>query len=749
MILWGGGAKMYKHPRNMNILRKISNLRGSKPDGRFISGLLNEHSDPFTVREGKFKFGQLKNSTYYSDWMEHSFLSNTDQKEVVGRTFNFDKLFYIKIFVLLSLLVIGLRSVWLQVVRGGYYYSLAEGNRLRVEIIEPKRGIVYDRNLKPLVRNTANFVLYLIPIDLPKNELDRDIIIRRVADILDGKESNNNGAVTVLPTKSEQIGNLSLISDSPSFFKIKNLLEKVKIGSLESYQPLFVMDNIAYDKAMILSLELNNLPGVFLSNKIRREYLFPVLDEQKGTKALSLSHLLGYTGKISESELANASSDYSLIDYIGKSGLEYSWEKDLKGINGHKNIEVDALGRQKKIVNQVPAQDGFNLKLAIDTDLQRQVELVADTYLKKLGLNRASIIIMNPQNGEILSLVSLPSYDSNLFAKGISQDDYNNFLNDPNRPLFNRAISGEFPSGSTFKLVVSSAALQEKVINETTSFLSTGGLRVGEWFFPDWKAGGHGATNVRKALAESVNTFFYYIGGGYQDFVGLGVDRLAKYAKLFGMGVKSGIDLPNEASGFVPTADWKKATKGESWYIGDTYHFAIGQGDVLVTPLQVANFTATVANGGKLMEPHLVSALLDSNNNVISEIAPKIIREGFIDSYNNQIVREGMRQTVLAGSARSLQVLPVTSAGKTGTAQWSSKKANHAWFTGFAPYENPQVVITILVEEGKEGSTVAVPMARDILKWYFGGRKTDVIPIVPVPVTASTTASSTEDVYLD
>jgi len=740
---------MYKHPSNMNILKKISNLRGSKSDGRFISGLLNEHSDPFIVREGKFKFGQLKNSTYYSDWTEHSFLSNTEQKEVVGRTFNFDKLFYIKIFVLLSLLVIGIRSAWLQVVRGGYYYSLAEGNRLRVEIIEPKRGIVYDRNLKPLVRNTANFVLYLIPIDLPKNELDRDIIIRRVADILDGKELNDNGTVTVLPTKSEQIGNLSLISDSPSFFKIKNLLEKVKIGSLESYQPLFVMDNIAYDKAMILSLELNNLPGVFLSNKIRREYLFPVLDEQKGTKALSLSHLLGYTGKISESELAKASSDYSLIDYIGKSGLEYSWEKELKGINGYKNIEVDALGRQKKIVNQVPAQDGFNLKLAIDTDLQRQVELVADTYLKKLGLHRASIIIMNPQNGEILSLVSLPSYDSNLFAKGISQDDYNNFLNDPNRPLFNRAISGEFPSGSTFKLVVSSAALQEKIINETTSFLSTGGLRVGEWFFPDWKAGGHGVTNVKKALADSVNTFFYYIGGGYQDFVGLGVDRLAKYAKLFGMGVKSGIDLPNEASGFVPTADWKKATKGESWYIGDTYHFAIGQGDVLVTPLQVANFTATVANGGKLLEPHLVSALLDSNNNVISEIAPKVIREGFIDSYNNQIVREGMRQTVLTGSARSLQVLPVTSAGKTGTAQWSSKKANHAWFTGFAPYENPQVVITILVEEGTEGSTVAVPMARDILKWYFGGRKTDAIPIVPIPITASTTASSTENVYLD
>jgi penicillin-binding protein 2 len=735
----------------MNIFRKIANLSRSKPEGRFISGLLNEHSDPFTVREGKFKFGQLKDSAYYSDWTEHSFLSNTGQKEVVGRTFNFDKLFYIKIFVLLSLLTIGGRSLWLQVIRGDYYYSLAEGNRLRVEVVEPKRGIIYDSNLKPFVRNTANFVLYLRPIDLPKNELDRDVVIRRVADILDSKAADSNSIKT--EPNEEQIGNLSLISDSPSFFKIKNLLEKVKIGSLESYQPLFIMDNIEYDKAMVLSLELNSLPGVFLSNKIRREYLFPDLDAQKGTKALSLSHILGYTGKISESELSKASSEYSLIDYIGKSGLEYYWEKELKGINGHKNIEVDALGRQKKIVNQIPAQDGFNLKLSIDSDLQRQVEIVADAYFKKLNLKRASIIIMNPQNGEILSLVSLPAYDSNFFAKGISQDDYSRFLNDPDRPLFNRAISGEFPSGSTFKLVVASAALQEKVISETTSFLSTGGIRIGEWFFPDWKAGGHGQTNVRKAIAESVNTFFYYVGGGYQDFVGLGVDRLVKYSKLFGLGTKTGIDLPGEASGFVPTKEWKKATKKESWYIGDTYHFAIGQGDVLVTPLQVANFTAAVANGGKLLEPHLVSAILDSNNNKVSDVAPKVVRENFIDAYNNQVVREGMRQTVLAGSARSLQVLPVTSAGKTGTAQWSSKKANHAWFTGFAPYDNPQVVITIMVEEGKEGSTVAVPMARDILKWYFGGRNNDAIPLIPVvpntSTTASTTASSTEEIYLD
>lgn len=725
----------------MKNLGKTNNSVKSQKTGRFLSGLENEHSDPFIVREGKFSYGQLKDSSYYSDWTEHAFLSDAGHHEVVGRTFSFNKIFYIKAILVMIFIALVSRAAWLQLIKGDFYYSLAEGNRLRVEVLEPRRGIIYDRNLTSLVRNTANFVLYLRPIDLPKNELDRDKLIRKVASILDEGVSNLNSVPSEQVT--ENLGGLSLVSDTPSYFKIKSLLDHIVIGSLESYQPLFIVDNIDYDRAMVIDLELNNLPGVFLSNKIRREYIDPTLDNKTGEPALSLSHILGYTGKISDSELSKMSKDYSLIDYIGKSGLEKYWETQLKGINGRKNIEVDALGRQKKIVNEVPAQDGANLRLAIDSDLQRKTEEVVGTYLKKLNLHQASVVIMNPQTGEVLALLSLPAYDNNAFAKGISQEDYQKYINDPQQPLFNRSVSGEFPSGSTFKLVVSSAALQEKVINETASFVSTGGLRLGQWFFPDWKTGGHGVTNVKKALADSVNTFFYYIGGGYQDFVGLGVDRLAKYAKLFGMGVKSGVDLPNEATGFVPTADWKKTTKGESWYIGDTYHFAIGQGDVLVTPLQVANFTAAVANGGKLMEPHIVTGILDSNNNIVSEIQPKIVRENFIDPANINIVREGLRQTVLTGSARSMQSLPVDMAGKTGTAQWSTKKAPHAWFTGFAPYDNPQIVITVLVEEGKEGSTVAVPIAREIMQWYFGGRDNAIKLPPPTPPATST------EVFLD
>lgn len=691
---------------------------------RLIEALRDKASDPFAIKEGKFSFGQLKDSFYYTDWTEQSFLADSSHKEMVSRSFNFGKLKYFAAAAILGILILATRAAWLQVVKNNYYSLLAEDNRLFAEAIEPKRGIIYSRDLQPLVRNKANFVLYLRPIDLPKDELVRDNLLRQISQIISvdsapvNNSENNNHNISDLST-------LDVVTDNTLFYQLKESLAPIKLGWPESYQPLFIADNLEYDKAMLISLKLPNWPGVFLSNKIRREYLAPIVGADKTAadyavlSESSLSHILGYTGKIDDAELKELGSGYSMIDYIGKMGLEYSWEKELKGQAGRKNIEVDALGRQKKIINEVPAIDGTNLQLALDFGLQAKAEEVARAYLKKAGLHRASIIIMNPNNGEILTLVSLPAYDNNLFARGISQEEYNKFLNDPNHPLFNRSVSGEFPSGSTIKPVFAAAALQEKIITETTSFLSNGGLRVGEWFFPDWKAGGHGMTDVRKALAFSVNTFFYYIGGGYGNFVGLGVSGLEKYARLFGLGEPTGIDLPGERAGFVPTAAWKEETKKEPWYVGDTYHFAIGQGDVIVTPLQVANYTAAVANGGTLYEPHLVSKLLGEDNKVITEIPAKIIRQNFIDPANLKIVREGMRQTITVGSARSLSILPVAAAGKTGTAQWSTTKSPHAWFIGFAPYDEPQIVITVLVEEGVEGSTMAAPIAKDILNWYY------------------------------
>lgn len=669
----------------------------------------SKNHDPFVVKEGEFKFGQLKDSSYYTDWTEHSFLSDSKDKEMIGFTFDQKKLFILKIAALFLLLVLAGRTAWLQIIRGSHYIGLAEGNRIRIENIEPKRGIIYDSQGRPLVRNAANFVLSLRPIDLPSDGLKRDELLRRLSTLIDNEDKGPVNA-----------SSSSMVSDSPSFALMKSAIAKVKPYSLEAYQPVFIKDNLDYKTALYLILNRDQWPGVIIDTKIRRQYPYTAESPDGQESSLSsLSHVLGYTGKISADDLKNLGKDYSLIDYVGKTGLEYSWEKELKGVPGEKRIEVDAFGRRKKVVSEQLPVAGYNLQLSLNIDLQREVEKVTEEWMKKTKTTKAAVIIMDPNNGDILALVSLPAYDNNIFAQGISQKEYDKFLNNKSNPLFNRAISGEVPSGSTIKPVIASAALQEKVITENTKFLSTGGLRLGQWFFPDWKVGGHGWTDVRKALAESVNTFFYYIGGGYKDFQGLGMDRLTEYMRLFGLGKKTGIDLPGERPGFVPTKEWKKENKGESWYIGDTYHISIGQGDILVTPLQVANFTAAVANGGTLYQPHLVTALLNEDNSLAKNIQPQVIRKDFIDPYNLQIVREGMRQTITDGSARSLGTLPVAVAGKTGTAQWSSQKANHAWFTGFAPYKNPQLAITVLVEEGGEGSSVAAPIAKEILNWYY------------------------------
>ncbi len=666
----------------------------------FSGSKLSSSDDPFVVKHGTVKHRQLKDPAYRSDWTADSFLSETGSKEVVGKTFELNGLRVVFLVVLVLLLFLLIRVAWLQIVRGDYYYDLAEGNRIRISNLEPNRGIIYDRNLNPLVRNSANFLLYLMPVDLPTNELDRDQIIRDVSKILEGQEKD---------------------SDSPWFMLIKESLDKISIKSLEMYQPMFVADNLDYEIAMKLYLKSEQTPGMVLATKTRREYFWP--DEVNISEphlGISLSHLLGYTGKISLEELKEYGNEYSSIDYIGKTGIEDFWESALKGIKGKKHVEVDALGKEKKVISKYPSQDGYSLVLSLDLELQQKTEEVLRRHLDGLKLNKGSVIILDPNTGEVLTLVSWPAYDNNIFARGIKVNEYQALLEDENNPLFNRAVSGEFPSGSTVKPVFAAAALEEGIISENTTFISNGGVRVSQWFFPDWKAGGHGLTNVRKALSESVNTFFYYIGGGYGDFEGLGLDKLVDYAKLFGLGSQTGLDLNVEAKGLVPTREWKQEVKDEPWYIGDTYHFAIGQGDLLATPLQVANFTTVFANGGKLMRPHLVTQIFQENNDeLIQEIQPDIVREGFINDYALLVIKQGMRQAVTHGSARALGWLPVKVAGKTGTAQWSSKNNNHAWFTGFAPYDEPEVVITVLVEEGGEGSAVAVPIAGEILNWYF------------------------------
>lgn len=656
--------------------------------------------DPFAVQTGLNKLGLIESGNHHV-WAEETFLPESDSKDTISRNFNFAKMPLIQGFIFLFILIILGKTAWLQIVKGDYYYSMAEGNRIRIERIEPKRGIIYDAGLRTLVRNQANFLIYFIPVDLPSRQEEMDKISSRLKEIL-GDEIINDALAE---------------------------LGKIKKRSLESYQPLFVADNIGYEQAMSLYLESADWPGVVLTNKTRREYLNSLSykndkGEEEHKNYFSLSHIMGYTGKINQEELKKFGQEYLPIDYIGKMGIEYFWENELKGKSGNKQIEVDALGKEKKIISQTEAEDGHNLVLSINLDLQLKLEEIIARHLEKLKLAKAAAVVLNPNNGEVISLISLPAYNNNSFAQGIPQAEYEILIKDENRPLYNRAINGEYPSGSTIKPVMSAAALQERIISENTTVRSVGGIRIGQWFFPDYQAGGHGSVNVKTAIANSVNTFFYYIGGGYEDFQGLGVDRIGKYFQLFGLGSQTGIDLAGEASGFIPTPEWKEEAKGERWYIGDTYHISIGQGDLLVTPLQVAAYTSVFANGGKLYRPHFIHQILTSDDKIVAEGKEEPVRENFIDDYNINVVREGMRQTVLAGSGRRLQSIGATAAGKTGTAQWSTKKPPHAWFIGFAPYENPELAITIIIEQAGEGHAVAVPIAQEFLEWYFKEYKT-------------------------
>lgn len=645
------------------------------------------YRNPFALADNNFS-SVRPDGKYRLECDGDTFTSSKSGGLRLGRGFNVGKVWLLRLAFAFCFILLLSRLYWLQVVKGAYCRELSDGNRIRIKKIEAKRGIIYDKDLNPLVHNVANFLLYFIPADLPTDELERRSIINRLASIL----GNVNSA------------------------EIEEKLKNIKPKSFEAYQPLPIAENIDYNKAMLITLESSRMAGVVLSSQSRRQYFLPTL---------SYSQLLGYTGKINSEELAEAGDEYTPIDYLGKNGLESFYENELKGINGRRQVEVDALGKEKKVISQSRVKDGNNLVLSINSAAQVKLEESLRAELKKTGLTRAVGIVTNPNNGEIISLVSLPTFNNNDFARGITKDEYSFLANHPDKPLFLRAVSGEYPSGSTIKPVVLSAGLEEKIVDEYTQFLSTGGIRINQWFFPDWKAGGHGMTDARKAIAESVNTYFYIVGGGYQDSVGLGIDRMDKYFAMFGLGSQTGIDLPNEANGFIPTKEWKESTKKEKWYIGDTYHVAIGQGDLLVTPIQVSYYLNYFANNGTLYRPHLVKYVLSSEDKLITITDTTPVKSNIINPYNLKVVREGMRQAVTNGSAKRLNSLSVSAAGKTGTAQWSTEKKPHAWFIGFAPYENPEVAVTILIEEGEEGSATAVAVADDFLRWYFSNKQVD------------------------
>jgi penicillin-binding protein 2 len=405
-----------------------------------------------------------------------------------------------------------------------------------------------------------------------------------------------------------------------------------------------------------------------------------------------------------------------MTDYIGKSGIEKTYEKELRGKYGAKQVEIDSMGDVKKYIGEIAPQAGNDLILNIDQELQKNLYDSLAGILEKTGTKTAAAVAIDPRNGGVLAMVNFPSYD-NMFARGITNDEYRAIINDKSLPLLNRAVNGEYPPGSTVKPAIASAALSEGVITPSTIIDGLGGsLNIGSYRFGDWKA--HGPSDVRVAIAESNDIFFYTIGGGYGNIEGLGMSRMRKYYNLFGFGEKTGIDLPSESTGLIPDEQWKIDKIGERWYVGDSYHAAIGQGFVTATPLQLADYAAALANGGVLYKPHIVNRIKKSDGQE-QFIAPEVVRKNFISQDIMNVVREGMRQTITSGTAQTLKDLPVSSAGKTGTAQFGTEDKTHGWFISFAPYENPTIAMVVLVEGGGEGHSSALPVTHDVYQWYF------------------------------
>lgn len=593
-----------------------------------------------------------------------------------------------RVFVIIAGLIftgLFLRVAYLQLWQGGAWRAVAEQNRLRWQPIIPERGIIFDAQLRPLVSNAPNFRLTLRAQDLPRDAAARETTIRALAQTIN------------LPEE-----------------KLQQILQAF---SRYKFSAVTIREGISYEEAVAVYLQSGNYPGLTIERGAKRYYAVGNPGELT-TAPFSLSHVLGYVGRVSPEDLDRLSGQgYFPVDSVGKTGVEAAYENVLRGTPGQREVEVDSLGAEHRTTAVHEPVPGSDLALTLDVEIQRALERSLRNGLARAGRRRGAAVAVDPRDGSILGLVSLPAFDNNAFANFISTEDYSQLINDPDQPLLNRAIAGQFPSGSTIKPFVAAAGLQEKVITPTTTVLSIGGVQVGKWFFGDWKEGGHGVTNVYKALADSVNTFFYILGGGRNGEGGLGPERIKKYLEFFGFGRLTKLILPGETAGFLPSPEWKEQQKGEPWYVGDTYNISIGQGDVLVTPLQMAMGVAAMANDGTLWKPRILSWRRTADKQIFA--TPAVVAAKVpVDSAWLEVVREGMRQTVTSGSARSLSALSIKVAGKTGTAQWSLQKAPHAWFTSFAPYVNPEIVVVFFVEEGKEGSTVCVPAAKEFYTWW-------------------------------
>ncbi len=625
-------------------------------------------------------------TSQHESWIEGILPGDTEASQPEGATSR-RPLLVLGGTMVAAITILGLQLARLQLVEGSRNLGLADGNRISQTITRAPRGVIYDRNKQPLAENVASFDITVTPELVPKSKDKRQHIFNRIGEISGAKTAD-----------------------------IEKLMNTKGVNPLE---PRLVASNVPRDQALLFDQESNNLTGFSLDVNPVRQYLDSGL----------LGAVLGYTGRASNQDLKRHPS-YLPTDYVGKAGIEQQYDSVLKGINGSQQTEVDADRRPVKVLDATAARPGSNLVLSIDQGLQTRFTQALEAQMDKVNATQAAGVAMNPKTGEILALVSLPGFNSNQFAHGISQDDYLKLINNAAQPLFNKAVSGTYPTGSIIKPIVGSAALREGTITPGTTVNDTGALEVPNPYNPDikytyhgWERGGLGIMNLSRAIAMSSDIYFYTVGGGFGNVKGLGVGKLSSWYQKFGLGRLTGIDLPNESTGRVPTPDWKQSVLHQPWYLGDTFNISVGQGDILASPLQMATALSTIVNNGTIIKPHLLKQVIDTNGQVTKQIDPQVVGKLDIAPSHFQVVRDAMREVVTSGTGCCYiqQFVPVPVAGKTGTAETDPEghRRPNAWFEAFAPYPDPSIVIVALVQNAGEGSNVAAPAVRDTLAWYF------------------------------
>lgn len=592
------------------------------------------------------------------------------------------------IVVILFLVIIVLRLWFLQITNGEEYENRAYGNRVRIRQLVPPRGHILDRHNREIVTNRPSFNVALIQEDSD----DLGIVLKRIAPVLD--------------------------------MDVSELWEKIRQASdTPRYVPVVLKEDIDWQTLAYLENHNQEFSGIRTEVQPVRVYHYRDL----------AANILGYLGSISKKELETADKAvYRGGDIIGKKGLEKLREKDLRGEKGYSYSEVDAKGFEQQLLKTVEPLPGRQIRLTLDVDLQQ----IAESYMAA-GEKAGAVVAMEVKTGRLLVAVSAPTIHINDFVGGISTKKWQALLDNPRHPLINKVVQASYPPGSTYKMVTAMAGLAKGVIDSDTEFYCPGHYTFGNRRYRCWKHSGHGPVNLLKAIGESCDVYFYQVGQK------VGVDGLAEYAEMLGLGKKTGIEMEYEKSGLAPTKQWKEKYRHAKWQDGETLSVAIGQGFNLVTPLQMCSMTATLANGGKLYRPQLIEQIIDPDGKIIETFSPELVSEiTGLDQYFN-LIQNGMEEVVHGkhGTARSVAIEGLRIAGKTGTAQVVRiaqyrnlkdedipyKFRDHAWFTAYAPAEDPEIAVTVLVEHGLHGGSGAGPIARAVLNQYFSGRLNQIV----------------------